>query len=112
MSAQPERLDVSDLPDYAFGHRSTLWWGTGGFVVIEGTAFALPVFGYFYLQNKLPDWPPGGAPPNLLWGTLNTLVLLASAVPNQWAKLPPRRSSSAASGSGWWSAWPSAWSSW
>jgi cytochrome c oxidase subunit III len=86
MSARPERLDVSDLPDYAFGHRSTLWWGTGGFVVIEATAFALAAFGYFYLRNKLPVWPPVAAPPDLLWGTLNTLVLLASAVPNQWAK--------------------------
>ena len=86
MSTQPERIDVSDLPDYAFGHRSTLWWGTGGFVVIEATAFALAVFAYFYLRSKLPEWPPGVAPPDLLWGTLNTGVLLASAVPNQWVK--------------------------
>lgn len=86
MSAPPERIDVSDLPEYAFGHRSTLWWGTGGFIVIEATAFALALFGYFYLRSKLPEWPPGVAPPDLLWGTLNTGVLLASAVPNQWAK--------------------------
>jgi cytochrome c oxidase subunit III len=86
MSAQPEPLDVSGLPDYAFGHRSRLWWGTGGFIVIEATAFALALFAYFYLRRKLPQWPPGVAPPDLLWGTLNTFVLLASAVPNQWAK--------------------------
>ena len=86
MSAQPERIDVSHLPDYAFGHRSTLWWGTGGFIVIEATAFALALFAYFYLRSKLPEWPPGVAPPDLLWGTLNTVVLLASAIPNQLAK--------------------------
>jgi cytochrome c oxidase subunit III len=86
MSAQPERIDVSDLPDYAFGHRSTLWWGTGGFVLIEATAFALALFAYFYLRSKLPEWPPGVAPPDLLWGTLNTAILLASALPNQLAK--------------------------
>jgi cytochrome c oxidase subunit III len=86
MSAPPERIDVSDLPDYAFGHRSTLWWGTGGFIVIEATAFALALFAYFYLRNKLPEWPPSVAPPELLWGTLNTGIMLASAVPNQWAK--------------------------
>ena len=86
MNAQPQRIDVSDLPEYAFGHRSTLWWGTGGFVVIEATAFALALFAYFYLRSKLPEWPPGVAPPGLLWGTLNTLILLASAVPNQLAK--------------------------
>jgi cytochrome c oxidase subunit III len=86
MNAQPEPLDVSGLPDYAFGHRSRLWWGTAGFIVIESTAFALALFAYFYLRSKLPEWPPGVAPPDLLWGTLNTVVLLASAVPNQWAK--------------------------
>ena len=86
MSAQPERIDVSGLPSYAFGHRSRLWWGTAGFIAIEGTAFALAVFAYLYLRSKLPEWPPGVPSPDLLWGTLNTLVLLASAVPNQWAK--------------------------
>jgi cytochrome c oxidase subunit III len=86
MSTQPEHLDVSRLPDYATGHRSGLWWGTAGFIVIEATAFLLAVFAYFYLRSKLPAWPPGVAPPDLLWGTLNTAVLLASAVPNHLAK--------------------------
>jgi cytochrome c oxidase subunit I+III len=86
MSAQPERVDVSGLPEFAFGHRSRLWWGTAGFIVIEATAFALAVFAYFYLRSKLPAWPPGVPPPDLLWGTLNTAILLPSAVPNQWAK--------------------------
>ena len=86
MSARPDRIDVSGLPDYAFGHRSTLWWGTVGFIAIEATAFALALFAYFYLGSKLPEWPPGVVPPGLLWGTLNTVVLLARAVPNQRAK--------------------------
>jgi cytochrome c oxidase subunit I+III len=86
MTVTPEAIDVSGLPEYAFGHRSRLWWGTAGFIVIETTAFALAVFAYFYLRSKLPQWPPGAAPPDLLWGTLNTLILLVSAVPNQWAK--------------------------
>jgi cytochrome c oxidase subunit 3 len=86
MSTQPQPIDVSNLPDYAFGHRSGVWWGTVGFIAIEGTAFALAIFAYFYLRSQLPAWPPGVAPPDLLFGTLNTVVLLASAVPNQWAK--------------------------
>jgi cytochrome c oxidase subunit III len=86
MSAQPERLDVSGLPEFAFGHRSGLWWGMAGFVVIEATAFLLAVFAYLYLRSKLPSWPPGVAPPGLLWGTLNTALLLASAWPNHLAK--------------------------
>jgi hypothetical protein len=37
----PRVLDVSALPDVAFGHRSTLWWATMGIIAIEGTMFAL-----------------------------------------------------------------------
>jgi hypothetical protein len=28
--------DVADLPTVTFGHRSLMWWGTLGFMVIEG----------------------------------------------------------------------------
>ena len=40
MNGQPA-LDVSGLPDHAYGQRSILWWATLGFCLIEGTAFAL-----------------------------------------------------------------------
>jgi cytochrome c oxidase subunit I+III len=86
MTSQPQPIDVSDLPEYAFGHRSLLWWGTAGFIAIETTVFGLAAFAYFYLRSKLPAWPPGVAPPGLLWGSLNSAVLLLSALPNQWAK--------------------------
>ena len=39
-------LDVADLPTYAFGHRSILWWGTVGFCLIEATAFGLAFDGF------------------------------------------------------------------
>ena len=32
-------VDVSRLPTTVFGHRSHMWWGTLGFMLIEGTAF-------------------------------------------------------------------------
>jgi heme/copper-type cytochrome/quinol oxidase subunit 3 len=79
-------LDVSDLAPGAFGHRSLLWWGTMGLVLIEGTAFALMFGAYFYLRMRNSTWPPGVPPPDLKWGTLNLFVLLASAVPNELAK--------------------------
>jgi heme/copper-type cytochrome/quinol oxidase subunit 3 len=80
-------VDVSALAPGAFGHRSLMWWGTMGLVFIEGTAFALAIAAYFYLRIRTPAWPPSNiAPPWLRWGTLNTIVLLASAVPNQLAK--------------------------
>jgi len=35
----------------------------------------------------MPAWPPDGvAPPDLRWGTINTLILLASLIPNELAK--------------------------
>lgn len=80
-----EVIDVSRLPTYAFGHQSPMWWGTLGIMAIEGTVFALMVFAYFYLRGNVASWPPGGLkPPDLLYGTLNTLVLLASLLPNYW----------------------------
>jgi heme/copper-type cytochrome/quinol oxidase subunit 3 len=80
-------LDVGALPPGAFGSRSLMWWGTMGIVVIEGTVFALAIGSYFYLRTRMPVWPPDGvAPPDLRWGTVNTVVLLASLIPNELAK--------------------------
>jgi cytochrome c oxidase subunit III len=85
VTARPA-LDVSRLPAYAFGPRGLLWWGTMGIVAIEGMMFAIFLATYFYLRIYVPKWPPNLPPPDLLYGTLNTLILLGSAVPNQWVK--------------------------
>ena len=79
-------LDVADLPSFAFSHRSVMWWATAGMMAIEGMVFALAVMTYFYLRSHSAAWPMGGRPPDLRWGTLNTLILLASLLPNQWTK--------------------------
>jgi cytochrome c oxidase subunit III len=79
-------LDVSGLPTYAFGHRSLMWWGTWGLIVIEGTVFIGALITYYYLRELVADWPPESGPPALLYGTLNTIILLVSAIPNQWTK--------------------------
>jgi cytochrome c oxidase subunit III len=79
-------IDLSGLPTYAYGHRSLMWWATLGFCLIEATAFALAVMAYFYLRGKAASWPPNLGPPDLLWGTLNTAILLASCLPNHWTK--------------------------
>jgi heme/copper-type cytochrome/quinol oxidase subunit 3 len=81
-----ETLDVSHLASGAFGRRSIVWWGTLGMVLIESIAFALVIGAYFYLRMRNSTWPPNVPPPDLKWGTLNLVVLLASAVPNELAK--------------------------
>lgn len=88
---QGAALDVSGLPTFAFGTRSPMWWGTMGLVVIESTVFALTIMAYFYLRSHATRWPIEGVPPDLLWGGVNTAVLLASLWPNQMAKRAAER---------------------
>lgn len=83
---EDQSLDVSHLPAYAFGSRSLMWWGTLGIIVIEGTMFAMLIGAYFYLRGRVPDWPPNAAPPELRFGVANTIVLIASVLPNIWYK--------------------------
>jgi len=92
MNAQLRTLDVSRLAPGAYGHRSIQWWGTMGIVIIEGMAFAITIGAYFFLRTRITHWPPPNVvPPSLRWGTLNTLVLLASAIPNELAKRASER---------------------
>jgi heme/copper-type cytochrome/quinol oxidase subunit 3 len=95
MSAEPPVTivgDVSALPDTAMGARSLVWWGTLGFMLIEGTAFLLAGAAYLYLRGQATTWPPSGhAPPDLTLGTLFTVILLISEIPNRWLAARARR---------------------
>jgi cytochrome c oxidase subunit III len=79
-------VDVSHLAPGAFGYRSLLWWGTLGIVMIETMAFALAIGSYFYLRTRVTHWPPNSLPPEHLWGAVNTIVLVASCIPNELAR--------------------------
>jgi cytochrome c oxidase subunit 3 len=82
--------DVSGLPTNAFGARSVTWWGTAAFIVLEGTSFVLAIAIYLYLAQLSSQWPIGAPPPDLAPGSLLTLILIASLVPNylseKWAR--------------------------
>ena len=88
MSADEQQrvIDASKLPSYAFGNRSLMWWGTLGMIAIEGTVFALAAFVYFYVRTRVDEWPPAALPPELLWGTANTVLMLVSLIPNHFTK--------------------------
>ena len=79
-------LDVSALPTYAYGHRGVVWWGTVGFMVIEGSMFVIAIITYFYLRLKVSDWPPSLPDPDLAVGTANLLIVFISCIPNMLAK--------------------------
>lgn len=79
--------DLSGLPTHAFSYRSLTWWGIIGFMVIEGAAFALVIAAYFFLMSQEQQWaPPPWHPPGLIAGTLFTLVMLLSEIPNAMIK--------------------------
>jgi cytochrome c oxidase subunit III len=76
--------DVSALPTWGFGSRGTPWWGTLGFVGIEGCGFALVVGAYLYLLAANPNPPPVLVPANFWPATILTVVLVLSIAPNVW----------------------------
>src|SRR5215213_4933126 len=91
MKTERLTLDVSDLPGYAFGPRTLMWWATLGMIVIEGPVFAVLIGTYFYFRGREANWPPGVDPPLLRWGLVNTALLLLSLLPNIWYKRAAER---------------------
>ena len=81
MNGRRRIVDVAALPVDAFGHQGLIWWGTVGFMVIEGSMFVIGLVVYFYLRLKVTDWPPGLPNPDLRYSTINLIVVLASIVP-------------------------------
>ena len=79
--------DLSTLPTSAFGHRSLTWWGVLAFFLIEGSGFFLAFAAYFFLMNQEHSWPPPPIlPPDLIAGTLFTVLILLSEIPNTLVK--------------------------
>ena len=79
--------DVSALPDHAFSYRSLTWWGVIDFMIIEGLFFALMIAAYFFLMSHELHWAPEPIdPPGLVAGSLFTLVMLLSEIPNTIVK--------------------------
>ena len=73
--------DLSKLPTTGFRTHGLWFWAAMGFMGIEGAGFALACASYVYLMSHAEQWPLYGAPPALLWGTLQTALLLASVPP-------------------------------
>ncbi|MDT4739907.1 cytochrome c oxidase subunit 3 [Bradyrhizobium sp. WYCCWR 12699] len=83
-------LNLSRLPMHGMGAASVTWWGTLAFMLIEGTGFALTIAVYLYLMSLAANWPINAPRPDLLPGTLMTLILGISLMPNflisRWAE--------------------------
>lgn len=84
-------LDISALPTYGFGAASPMWWGTLGFIAIEATGFVLAIGATLYIAIQVGRFPLGAPPPGLVPGTVMTLLLAASVLPNIWLDRAARR---------------------
>jgi len=74
--------NVADLPTTTFGHRSMMWWGTLGFIVIEGSTLFICAGCYFYLRKNFLTWPPEGIfRPALTAPAVQAALMLGSNLP-------------------------------
>ena len=85
-------LDVGELPTVVFGRRGITWWGTVGFMLIEGATLIVCAVSYLYLRKNYYHWPPQPLrPPSLLLPTISALFLALSNIPNRWLHKASRR---------------------
>lgn len=85
-------MDLRALPDVVFGPRDLMWWGTLGFVLIEGFTLVLCAAAYLYITQNFPTWPPQNTPlPSLVAPTVQVLVMLVSLWPARWTAQAARR---------------------
>ncbi len=85
-------IDLRGLPDVVFGPRDVMWWGTLGFIIIEGFTLVLCAAAYVYLTQNFSTWPPRNTPlPSLGAPSLQVLVMLVSLYPAWWTSKAARR---------------------
>lgn len=78
-------FDARELTRFA-NKKHPLWWGVLGAVTIELTVVAALIVSYFYLGMGAEHWPPVEVgSPDLLWPSVNLVLLLASAGTMYWA---------------------------
>ena len=85
-------VDLRGLPDVVFGPRDIMWWGTLGFILIEGFTLVLCAAAYVYLTQNFSTWPPEHTPlPSLGAPTLQLGLMLVSLPVVWWLSRATRR---------------------
>jgi heme/copper-type cytochrome/quinol oxidase subunit 3 len=70
-------VDVSNVPTKGFGAKSPAWWGTTGFMIVEGTSLVLCAASYVYLSRNFETWPPPTIPePDTVVPTISLALLV------------------------------------
>jgi len=84
--------NVTELPSVVYGHRSLMWWGTLGFILIEGSTLFICAITYFYLRRNFETWPPEHIlRPGLTVATAQVALMVLSNIPMRWVDLAARR---------------------
>jgi cytochrome c oxidase subunit 3 len=84
--------NVTELPSTVYGHRSLMWWGTLGFILIEGSTLFICAITYFYLRRNFETWPPEHIlRPGLTVATAQVALMVLSNIPMRWVDLAARR---------------------
>ena len=73
-------IPARDLPVYLTGAKAPLWCGMVLMLAIEATVFSSLIMSYFYLRAGSAVWPADVEPPELLLPTINTFIIIASAL--------------------------------
>jgi heme/copper-type cytochrome/quinol oxidase subunit 3 len=84
--------NVTELPGTVYGHRSLMWWGTLGFIMIEGSTLFICAISYFYLRRNFESWPPAHLPrPGLTFATVQVALMVLSNLPMRRVDRAARR---------------------
>jgi len=74
--------NVTHLPTTTFGHRTSMWWGTLGYVVIEGSTLLICAVAYVYFRKNFQSWPPERVfRPGLAAAAVQAAIMLLSNWP-------------------------------
>ena len=94
-------IDITELPHHEFDTYDPVWWGNNLLLAIETSMFAILIATYFYLRQNFALWPPPVAQltatlqplPQLVYGTLNTMLLVLGCGPMILTDMAARRGS-------------------
>lgn len=79
-------LDVTALPNLAFGSRDPLWWAVMLAIAIEATMLVLLVIAYFYVSDRTTPFPPAHIPAYVAWiATVDLACWMVACIPQHRA---------------------------
>src|SRR4051812_35222829 len=85
-------IDVSELPTFSFGRSAITWWGTLGYIAIEGMTIVVCVVAYMYLRKNEYHWPPAPTPlPGVILPGIGAAFLALTNIANYRLHLVVRR---------------------